>query len=121
MALSGCGLTICQASAIRQPIMENWNHNGKLAMDLVGAMESQGQWVIGLLPLSWKVVESMYEYLQTQIEVITLCISITKSANKNNNYEQPIAFFVNILAKNTFMNHLDVIYFNICWHQRDLY
>ena len=41
------------------------------------------------------------------------CVLLRVSTN-NNNYEQPIALFVIILAKNSFMNQHGVIY---CWCQ----
>ena len=54
-------------------------------------------------PWSWKVAESMYKYLRTHIEVLKLCITVlVRVLTINNNYEQPIALFVILLAKNTF-------------------
>ena len=43
------------------------------------------------------------------------CVLLRVSTN-NNNYEQPIALFVIILEKNSFMNQHGVIY---CWRQVD--
>ena len=62
---------------------------------------------------SWKVVVSMYKYLQTHWSSQTVSLRVPIN---NNNYEQPIALFI-ILAKNTFMNHHGVIY---CWRQVDV-
>ena len=54
----------------------------------------------------------MYKYLQTHIEVLKSVL--LRVPINNNNYEQPIALFVIILAKNTFTNQHGVIY---CWRQ----
>ena len=50
----------------------------KVALDLMRSTEKAGS--LASSPRSSKVVESMYKYLQTHIEVLELCIS--KSANK---------------------------------------
>ena len=73
-----------------------------MALDLVRSTEKAGS----LAPRSSKVAESMYKYLQTHIEVLKLCIIVPIN---NNNYEQPIALFVIIPAKNTFTNQYGVI------------
>ena len=81
-----------------------------------GEVDGKGR-IIGPAHPPWspKVAENMYEYLQTHIEVLKLCITLLARVQiNNNNYEQTIAFFVIILVNNTFKNQNGIIY---CWRQ----
>ena len=69
--------------------------------------EGHCQCVIGPPPQSWKVAKTMYKYLQTHIEVLKLVF--VRVPINNHYFEQPIAPFIIILAKNTFTNHHGVI------------
>ena len=100
------------SSASAASRMENWNQDLPERYSkfhgLYIKFQGHGKGrVIGPAPRSSKVAESMYKYLQTHIEVLKLVL--LRVPINNNNYEQPIALFVIIPAKNTFTNQFGVI------------
>ena len=75
----------------------------KMALDLVRSTEKAGS--LDPPPRSSKVAESMYKC--KHILKFSNCVLLRVPIN-NNNYEQPIAFFVIIPAKNTLTNQYGV-------------
>ena len=74
-----------------------------MALDLVRSTEKAGS--LALPPQSSKVAESN---ICKHILKFSNCVLLRAPIN-NNNYEQPIALFVIIPAKNTFKNQYGVI------------
>ena len=103
--------------------MENWNQDlperyskfcglyikfqghGKWPWTWWGPRKRQGYWPRP--PLVIEVAESMYKYCK-HILKFSNCVLLRVPIN-NDNYEQPIALFVIIPAKNTFINQYGVI------------